>query len=295
VLGLSGGDDVRIAGVRVGRVQKIELDSHNRAKVTFIVQSDQHLYTNTKALVRYQNLIGQRYLALEAGEGGAAPLPAGGSIPLSHTEPSFDISLLLGGFQPLFQMLQPQQVNQLSDALIQALQGDGVSLTAFITQAAQVADEFHNRDAILGDIITNLSGVITGLGNRGEQLNTLILQTKALVSGLYAQGQSLLHSTEAVAGATSALSTMVGRIEPSLRSAQNSASAALSLLINDGSRLDRTAVELPAILTGVARWTGQGAYANAYSCTLDVSLWGVLPPYGLLPQLGGNSHSAVCR
>lgn len=296
VLGLHVGDDVRITGVRVGRVESIELDKHNNAEVGFIVQSDQQLFGNTKALVRYQNLIGQRYVALDTdGTGNTKPLKAGATIPIDHTEPSFDISLLLGGFQPLFQMLQPAQVNQLSDSLIQALQGNGVSLSAFITQAAGVATEFQQRDAIIGDVITNLSGVMAGLSNRGTELQTLIGQTKALVAGLYAQGKSLQHSTEAIADATSALVGMVGEAEPKLTAAQNSTKQALALLIGDGAKLDRAAVELPPVLTGIARWTSQGGYATNYTCSLDVSLWGVLLPPGLISQVGGTQHSVVCQ
>lgn len=296
VLGLSKGDDVRIAGVRVGRVQNIALDAKNNAKVTFIVQSDQTLYANTKALVRYQNLIGQRYVALEAGEGVAAPLSAGANIPVDRTEPSFDISLLLGGFQPLFQLLQPGQVNDLSTSLLQALQGDsGVSLASFVTQAAAVATEFQGRDEVIGSVIDNLSSVITGLAKHGTQLETLIGQTKALMSGLYAQGKSLESDTDRIADATTSLVSMMDKVEPGLATAQDSTTAALGMLIGNGARLDRTAVELPPVMTGVARWTGQGGYANAYSCTIDLSLWNVILPPGLTTQIGGTKHSAVCR
>jgi phospholipid/cholesterol/gamma-HCH transport system substrate-binding protein len=189
VLGLRQGDDVRMAGVRVGKVEKIDLDGKNNAKVTFIVQRNQTLYGNTKALVRYQNLIGQRYVALAPGTGGdPIPLKNNGSIPLDRTEPSFDVSGLLNGFQPLFQVLAPEQVNRLSETFIQALQGDGVSISAFITQAATLATDFQRRDVILGSVITNLSGVMAGLAKRGDELETLVTQTRALIGGLYEQG-----------------------------------------------------------------------------------------------------------
>ncbi|KAA0019436.1 MCE family protein [Antrihabitans cavernicola] len=299
VSGLKVGDDVRMAGVRVGRINDIELDGKNNAKVDFIVQSNQHLYANTKALVRYQNLIGQRYVALAPGAGDAAPLPAGGSIPIEQTEPSFDISVLLGGFEPLFSVLRPEQINDLSETLVQALQGDGVSLGSFITQAAALAATFSQRDAIIGDVITNLSGVLTGLANRSDQLDSLIAQTKTLVGGLYDQGKSLLASTEQVASATTSLVDMVAPIKPAIQNASMTSSDALTMLINHGAQLDRTANEVTPLLTDLARFTGEGAYANAYICALDVSLWGVLLPRGVFPAIGnavlGNAHSEVCR
>ncbi|MBF6223612.1 MCE family protein [Nocardia abscessus] len=301
VLGLHEGDDVRMAGVRVGKVEKIERarDANLKksvAKVTFVVQRDQTIYSDTKALVRYQNLIGQRYVALAPGKTpNPAPLKNNGSIPIDRTEPSFDVSGLLNGFQPLFQVLQPEQVNRLSETFIQALQGDGVSLSAFIVQAAQLATDFQRRDAILSDVITNLSGVMSGLAKRGDELETLVTQTRALIGGLYDQGQSLLSSTEQIASATTSLVGMMDQIQPSLRTAQNSTSAALTLLIDNGAKLDQAAIDLPNVLSAAGRHTSEGGYANAYLCGLDLSLYGVLFPRGLFSQIGGTSHSAVCR
>ena len=296
VLGLRPGDDVRMAGVRVGKVTDIELEGRHNAKVSFIVQRDQTLYGNTKALVRYQNLIGQRYVALAPGNNGDnSHLRAGGTIPVDRTEPSFDISGLLNGFQPLFDTLQPEQVNTLSNTFIQALQGDGVSLSSFITQAAALAGDFQRRDAILSDVITNLSAVMSGLAKRGDELETLVTQTRALIGGLYDQGRSLQASTVQIANATTSMVNMLDQVQPKIAAAQNSSNAALTMLIANGAKLDQAAVDLPDILADVGKFTSDGAYANAYICSLDVSLYGVLLPRGLLSQIGGHSQSAVCR
>jgi phospholipid/cholesterol/gamma-HCH transport system substrate-binding protein len=282
--------------VRVGKVSKIDLDKQHHAVVTFIVQRDQTLFGTTKALIRYQNLIGQRYVALAPGtQGDGNALRNGGSIPLNHTEPSFDISGLLNGFQPLFQTLNPQQVNDLSNTFIQALQGDGVSLSAFITQAAALAGDFQRRDAILSDVIVNLSGVMQGLAKRGDELETLVTQTRALIGGLYEQGQSLQKSTVQIADATTSLVNMVGGVQPKIAAAQNATVDALTMLIANGAKLDQAAIDLPNILADVEKFTQDGAYAQAYVCSLDISLYGVLLPRGLLTQIGGHSQSAVCR
>ena len=124
VSGLHPGDDVRVAGVRVGRVDKVALQGTS-AKVIFRVQRDQVLYTNTVASVTYQNIIGQRYLGLSASQGPQeTTLADGAQIPPEHTKPSFDIAYLLNGFQPLFAVLDPAQVDNLTNGIVQALQGD---------------------------------------------------------------------------------------------------------------------------------------------------------------------------
>lgn len=295
VLGLRTGDDVRVAGVRVGRVESIELDDAHRAQVGLTIKDSQQLYTNTKALVRYQNLIGQRYVALATGDGDSAPLEPGGDIPLERTEPSFDVSTLLAGFQPLFSVLQPDEVNSLSETMLQALQGNGVSLSSLITQSAALATTFGERDAILGDVIHNLSGVIAGLANRSSELETLIAQARTLVAGLSEQGEMLKGAVEQVAVSTNSLADLLTQVKPSLARAQDSAEAGVALLLSNGPALDQAAVELPLMLTGLARFTSYGAYGTAYLCSLDVSLWGVLLPRGLLTQIGGNAHTEVCR
>ena len=118
VSGLHTGDDVRVAGVRVGRVDRIDLVDNALAKVTFEVQRGQRLYSGTTASVTYQNIIGQRYLALSRGTSTDTTLLAAGSqIPLERTIPSFDISYLLNGFEPLFSTLDPQQVDNYYKAI----------------------------------------------------------------------------------------------------------------------------------------------------------------------------------
>ncbi|MBF6386040.1 MCE family protein [Nocardia farcinica] len=295
VMGVRVGDDVRMAGVRVGRVDKIDFDEGYLARIDFRIEHKQRLTTTTKALVRYQNLIGQRYIALVPGEGEGEPLAPGGHIPVERTEPSFDVSALLSGFEPLFSVLQPDQVNSLSETLVQALQGDNVSLSTLIMQAADLAATFGQRDEILGQVIANLSSVISGLANRSTELETLITQSKALVEALYAEGELLKSSVDQVATSTDSLVSLLQQVKPDMARAQNEATTGVALLLLNGAALDRAAVEVPGLLTSLARFTSYGAYGNAYFCSLDVSLWGVVLPPGLFSQVGGNSHSEVCR
>src|SRR5690625_8045912 len=72
VTGVYEGDDVRIAGVSVGNVKDVEIYQRSKARVTFDVKSDVPLTKNTDVTIKYRNLIGQRYLALTQGSGGAA-------------------------------------------------------------------------------------------------------------------------------------------------------------------------------------------------------------------------------
>ena len=77
---LKAGQDVRIAGVPVGSVKGVELNPDNTVDVAFDVNDRYQLYTSTRAVVRYQNLVGDRYLEITSGPGDLRKLPAGATI-----------------------------------------------------------------------------------------------------------------------------------------------------------------------------------------------------------------------
>ena len=113
VTGLEGGNFVRIAGVEVGKVKNISI-KNSVAIVEFSADDSVVLTKGTRAAIRYENLIGGRYLTLEEGAGDVGKLKPGETIPLSQTEPALDLDALIGGFRPLFRALDPDQVNALS-------------------------------------------------------------------------------------------------------------------------------------------------------------------------------------
>ncbi len=202
VYGLREGDDVRMAGVRVGRVEKVELDG-KLAKVAFVVQSEQRLFGNTLASVTYQNIVGQRYLGLSLGkEGSPALLPPGSTIPLERTEPSFDVTTLLNGYEPLFSLLNPHDADNLTKGIIQSLQGDTSSLTTLVGQTSTLTQTFAGRDQALGSVITNLDKVVGNLAQQNDNLDGVITQTRSVVGELDRRRPDLVASVGSLARVT---------------------------------------------------------------------------------------------
>jgi phospholipid/cholesterol/gamma-HCH transport system substrate-binding protein len=122
---LKTGDTVRVAGIRVGTVDGVSMRSDKKVLVTFDADRSVVLTTGTRAMVRYLNLVGDRYLELVDGPGPTTTLPAGSRIPLERTAPALDLDLLLGGLKPVIQGLNPQDVNALSASIIEIFQGQG--------------------------------------------------------------------------------------------------------------------------------------------------------------------------
>ena len=129
VTGLVEGDEVRIAGVRVGQVTSIGLaagSGRRRSPWSAAGADVGAAAARVQATIRYRNLVGQRYIALTEAPGSAGRmLPAGGLIPLTQTKPALDLTMLFGGFRPLLQAPHPADINRLSYEIIQVFQGEG--------------------------------------------------------------------------------------------------------------------------------------------------------------------------
>lgn len=91
---LNPGDDVRMAGVRIGSVTTVEIQDRKVARVAFSIDPTVHLASTVSAVLRYRNLVGQRYLALDQGAGSPdRQLAAGSTIGLDRTQPALDMKI----------------------------------------------------------------------------------------------------------------------------------------------------------------------------------------------------------
>ena len=187
VSGLYVGDDVRISGVQVGKVQTIRLDGRV-AKVDFTAQADHPVYTNTVAAVRYQTLIGQRYVELVQPAKPDNRLPDGGTIPIGQTIPSFDVAKLFNGFQPMFQTLDPAQFNLLGENLLRLIQGDESGIGPFLHDLDEISKLAVDRQVVITTMIRNLSAISQDLGGKSGQLFELISQLNEVLAQVRFQG-----------------------------------------------------------------------------------------------------------
>ncbi|MBA0049222.1 MlaD family protein [Mycobacteroides sp. LB1] len=299
--GLREGDDVRMAGVRVGRVQSVQLVEDTLAKVVFQVQDDQQVYGNTVASVTYQNIVGQRYLGLALGHtGGPAELAPGSEIPLERTEPSFDIGLLLNGFEPLFSVLDPGKVDDLTSGIIQALQGDANSITGLVDRTATMTETLAGRDELLGDVITGLNQVVKSLAQQNNNLNSVLVQSRRIITDLNSRRAALVSNMGSIAAVIRRLSDISQSVYPSLRELINRQPGFAQHMADIEPQLAFFGANLPVMMKTVSNFFGQGAYVSAYACNFDIyvlpGLWQVIPQ--ILDRADPSGHptnSPKCR
>jgi phospholipid/cholesterol/gamma-HCH transport system substrate-binding protein len=271
--GLAEGDDVRIAGVRVGEVRDIKIVHHTLAEVSFTVRQEVRLPAGTLAAIRYRNLVGQRYLAVGQGPGRVGvTLPADGVIPVSRTTPALDLTVLFGGFQPLFQALDPAQVNQLSYEIIQVLQGEGGTVEQLLAHTASLTSTLAAKDAVIGRLVENLNIVVGTLAQRDTQLSAAIGELRRLVSGLAADRTAIGESLAGIDGLAAATADLLVKARPAIRSDVDQLGRLAKNLNDSSTVVDGVLRRLPDKLAMITRTASYGSWFNFYLCSLDAEV-----------------------
>jgi phospholipid/cholesterol/gamma-HCH transport system substrate-binding protein len=266
VTGLTKGDDVRIAGVRVGSVKDIAVHDRDKAIVTFSVDGDASLNQGTNATIRYRNLVGQRYVALTQGIGSGAPLNAGDTIPIDRTHPALDLTVLFNGFKPLFAALSPDDINRLSYEIIRVFQGEGGTVDSLLSSTASVTTELADRDKVIGELIVNLNDVLETLGSRDQQLSDLIVRLQQFVSGLTSDRDAILGSLDDISGLAAQTAGLLRDARPALATDIDRLRRVVSTLDRHRADIDNALQILPIKLAKIGRTASYGSWFNFYLC-----------------------------
>jgi phospholipid/cholesterol/gamma-HCH transport system substrate-binding protein len=265
--GLLPGDDVRIAGVVVGRVDEVAIVDRRMAEVDFSVAAGQPLPASVTAAIRYKNLIGQRFLALGQGTGApGALMKPGDTIPAWRTTPPLNLTTLFNGFQPLFAALDPQQVNRLSMEIVQVLQGEGGTIESLLASTASLTSTIADRDQVIGQVIDNLDQVLQTINSRDDQLSSLIDTLRRLVAGLAADRQPIGQAISSIGDLTQVTAGFLDDARPSLKSDIAALGDLSTQLDAGGPTIEKFLQTAPGKLNTIARAASYGSWFQFYLC-----------------------------
>ncbi|MBJ8347949.1 MCE family protein [Antrihabitans sp. YC2-6] len=271
VTSLNKGDEVRIAGVRVGSVEKISIVDRRTAEVEFTLTDRDWLPANVHATIRFRNLVGQRYIALTQGEGGdGEKLSAGGTIELGNTQPAVNLTELFNGFRPLFQTLSADDVNQLSFEIIQVFQGESGTIANLVSNTAKLTNKIADKDAVIGELVDNLTGVLDTVNQRDDELNDMLIKTQQLVSGLAAERGTIGQSVQSLADLTDATADLLQPTRPSLQGSIAGLSQVAYELASREDEVNEALVNLPLKMERLGRVGSYGSWFQFYLCGIDI-------------------------
>lgn len=268
VSGLENGNFVRIAGVEVGQVRKISIGDDGIALVEFSVDNSVVLTGGSKAVIRYQNLIGGRYLALEEGSGSTRQLDRGDTIPLGRTAPALDLDALIGGFRPLFHALNPDQINSLSSELINAFQGEGATISSLLAKTAALTNTLADRDRLVGQVITNLNTVLGSLGDQSTQFAKTVDSLSHLLATLAASRQDISTGIAYANAAAGSVADLVAQGRAPLAKIVKESDRIADLILADHDYFDNLINTLPDAYQMLNRQGLYGDFFSFYLCEL---------------------------
>lgn len=274
VTGLEEGDLVRVAGVRVGQVDGLDVIEENKVLVSFHVESEQQLTDQTQVLVRYENLLGDRYLELRQQPGEGQELDPGATIPASRATPALDLDVLLNGFRPLFRGLQPDQVNELATNLIATLQGQGGTVQSLLQRTSSLANGLADDGEAITSLIDNLNVLLGSLDSRDAQLRQTITQFKRLVTGLADDRDPITSSVVAINGMAAELTELFSQSRGQFASTVIAVDRLARLLNTNTKTLNNVLDSLPAAYQTLDRIGSHGTFFNFYLCSVQVKISG---------------------
>lgn len=264
--GMLPGSKVRIAGVPVGTVKRVYLGKDDLAHVDFNVDSQYRLLVSTHAAIRYENLVGDRYLELLDSPGSDQALPKGGTIGTDKTKPALDLDMLLGGFKPLLRGLDPTQVNALTSALLQVFQGQGGALVALLNSSGSFAKTIADRDALIGSVINDLNTVLGTIDAHSKEFDTTLTELQRLISGLAADRDPIGAALPKLAGATTDLEGLLQEARPDLQNTFNQLGRVATNLDDHSADVQTLLNKLPEAYKQLVRVGSYGSFLNMYVC-----------------------------
>ncbi len=274
ISGLAVGDQVRIAGADVGKVESIKVRPDSTVLVSFGVRPGNDLNSSTRATIQYKNLIGDRDLLLTRPNANAAALPAGSTIPVQNTQAALDLDTLLNGFQPLFQGLNPSQINALSGQLVAVMQGQGSAVRTLVSTVGSFTTAIGNREQLITSVIDNLNSVLGTVDSRRGTTGQLISQLDDLVSGLDRQDTQVLDASARIDGFAGRAADLLRNSRRSLNPDLRELGATARGLNSRASVLDALLAQLPKHYAKIQNTASYGNFFDFFLCGVRVTLSG---------------------
>lgn len=278
VSGLRDGNSVRVAGVDVGKVTGVAVVDASHSKVTFEANHNQKITNHTWAFVRYANLLGQRFLALsQSGSGPVTGLRSGDSIPATRTRPALSLTTLFNGFRPLFSTLTPRQVNELSQDIIDVLQGQTDRISDLVTRTASLTSNLVSRSATFTTVLDSLSRLLGTVAKHDDQLAQGVVTLHALTNELHADGPAILNSLDAVDRLIGSVGGLFQRLQDrNLPGVISDTASVTGVLAKNTDTLSQLMSGFTAAFATFDRITQNGNWINIYLCNVNVKTYGTV-------------------
>jgi phospholipid/cholesterol/gamma-HCH transport system substrate-binding protein len=273
--GLKPNDEVRIAGVRVGKVKTVELEG-DHVKVQFLIDSGVKFGTQTAAAIKVKTLLGAMYLALEPN--GPGQLPEGTEIPVQRTTSPYDVVQAFSGLAERSQRIDTGQLARSLNVLADLTQNTPQNFRAALVGLSDLSRNIAARDDQLNTLLQNMRKVSGVLGDRSGDLVTLMRDGDTLFRALYARREAVHNLLLATSQLSVQLTALVKDTRADLKPALDHLYNVVQVLEKNQNNLDDSLRLMAPFYRVFANTLGNGPWFDTYIQNL--------PP---VPALGGKS------
>lgn len=212
--GLLVDDEVSVSGVRVGKVEAIDVERGN-AVVTFAVDDHVAIGADTVVRVRWKNAIGTRVLDLDTA--GDTRVEPGHRFGLAQTRPPADLDTFLARANPMLQAIDVELSNRLMRELGDALEGREPRIQRLVDEAAEVLDVVATRDEAVATALRDGATLADAYVERRDALEQVLSDAAELGEGLSQRTDVLLDAVSALAAAQDELDALVDDNDATIR------------------------------------------------------------------------------
>ncbi|MFA9429380.1 MCE family protein [Egicoccus sp. AB-alg2] len=289
VQGLLVNDDVKVAGVTVGKVTGIEHLPGGRARVSFSVRDQVSLPSDSTVTVRWRNVLGLRFLYVEPGSGGEV-VAAGHVFPLEQTRAPADLGSLLQRLAPFMQALDPRLQNELLQGLSEGLVGNEQEVRSLIAQGAELTTAIAGRDAEIDSLLRNSATVLDAYAAREQELRGLLDSFAEVSSTLAERNDELERAIMALADGQEELQRLVDTNRGEIEGGIDALEDLTTVLAADREGLERALETSPRGLVSYHLMSRTGQWFNIRAVGASVADTVVSTERGAAyPRAGGRS------
>jgi phospholipid/cholesterol/gamma-HCH transport system substrate-binding protein len=215
IAGLVEGDDVRLAGVPVGRVRGIDVE-RGLAVVTFEMDPEIPITDTWGTAVRWKNVIGQRYLYIHPADGGSR-LADGARIPVERARRTADIGRFFNEITPLLRALDPQEQNVLLGALNDALVGREGDVQDLVRDLGSLSATVADQESEIRTVLREGGALLGEYNAREEELSAFLTDLSSVGETLVARNDELIGAVQDIGTVQAELASLLDRNDEAIR------------------------------------------------------------------------------
>ncbi|WP_228044916.1 MCE family protein [Streptomyces ferrugineus] len=259
--GLRPGDEVRIAGVKVGKVEEVDLDG-DHVKVTFKIKGEPAFGPETGASIRVKTILGAKYMALHPkGRGHLAP---GSEIPLGRTTPAYDVVQAFSDLTTTTEKVDTDRVAKALDTISATFEDSPSEVRESIKGLSRISRTVASRDKALRELLDHANGVTGVLADRSSDFTALVKDGDKLFREISARREAIHKLLKSSAALGIQLSGLVQDNEKEIGPALKGLDRVVEMLERNQSSLDRSIELMAPYVRLFTNTLGNGRWFDSY-------------------------------